>query len=84
VGCRTINKGGQKKQFPLALSFVKLADGGNCLTAGLCVTALLIGVDVPDDVVGQAVDAVPGALGHLGEAFCLGLVLEGVAREVDS
>lgn len=46
--------------------------------------ALLGGVDVPDDVAGQADDLVPGPLGHLRETFRLGLVLEGVAREVDA
>lgn len=39
---------------------------------------------MPDDVVGQAVDLVVGALGHLGEALGLGLVLEGVAGKVDA
>ena len=39
---------------------------------------------MPDHVVGQTKDAVAGALGHLGEAFCLGLVLEGVAWKVDA
>lgn len=50
----------------------------------LCVSWLLVRVDVPDDVVGQAVNSVAGSLGHLGETFCLGLVLEGVAWEVDA
>lgn len=50
----------------------------------LCVATLLLGVDVPDDVVGKTNDLVAGALGHLGETFGLGLVLESVAREVDA
>ena len=50
----------------------------------LCITGLLVRVDVPDDVVGQAVHAVAGAFGHLREALRLGLVFEGVAGEVDA
>jgi len=37
---------------------------------------------MPDNVVGQSIYAVACSLGHLGKAFCLGLVFEGVAREV--
>lgn len=51
---------------------------------GSCVSGLLLSVNVPYDVVGQTDDTVTGALGHLGKALCLGLVLEGVTREVDS
>jgi len=58
--------------------------GGDAMRRGLEIPALLLGVDVPDDVVGQAPDAVPGALGHFGEALGFGLVLEGVGGEVDS
>jgi hypothetical protein len=50
----------------------------------LCVAGLLVGVNMPDDVVRETNDFVSGALGHLCETFCLGLVLEGVAREVDA
>jgi hypothetical protein len=50
---------------------------------GLFVAALLLGVDMPNNVVGEAVDAVTRTLGHLGKTFGLGLVLEGVAGEVD-
>lgn len=39
---------------------------------------------MPDNVVGQTIDAIAGALGHFGEAFGLGLVLESVAWEVDA
>ena len=45
---------------------------------------LLGGVNVPDDVTGQADDLVSGPFRHLCETFRLGLVLEGVAREVDT
>lgn len=45
---------------------------------------LLVRVLVPDNVVGEANDGVTGALGHLGEAFRLSLVLKGVGREVDA
>ena len=50
----------------------------------LCVARFLLGVNVPDDVVGQAKDAVAGPLGHLRKAFGVGLVLEGVSGEVDA
>ena len=45
---------------------------------------LLGGVNVPDNVAGQADDLVSGPLGHPREALGLGLVLEGVAGEVDA
>ncbi len=48
------------------------------------VASLLVGIDVPDHVIGQAEDLVSCPLGHLGEAFRFGLVLECVAGEVDS
>ena len=48
------------------------------------IAGLLVRIDVPDDVVGQSVDAVAGPLGHFGEALGLGLVLECVGREVDT
>jgi len=51
---------------------------------GSCVSRLLLSVDVPNNVVGQTNNTVAGTLGHFGEAFCFRLVLEGVAREVDS
>lgn len=44
----------------------------------------LICVDVPDDVVGESIDTVAGAFGHLREAFRLRLVLESVAWKVDA
>lgn len=50
----------------------------------LCVSALLVCVDVPYHVVGQTPDTVPCALGHLCETFCLGLVLEGIAWEINA
>ena len=48
------------------------------------IAGLLVRVDVPDDVVGQAEDFVARALGHLCESFGFGLVLECVTREVDA
>lgn len=48
------------------------------------VAGLLVGVDVPDHVVGQTDNLVAGALGHLGESLGLGLVLEGIRGEVDT
>lgn len=50
----------------------------------LCVSTLLVGVDMPHDVVGEADDLEACPLGHLGEALCLRLVFEGVAGEVDA
>lgn len=49
-----------------------------------CVSRLLFGINVPDNVVWQTIDAIAGALGHLGKAFSLGLVLECIAREIDA
>lgn len=39
---------------------------------------------MPDDVVREAVYFVTGSLGHLREAFGLGLVLERIAGEIDA
>ena len=39
---------------------------------------------MPDNIVGQTVDLVACAPGHLGETFGLGLVFEGVGGEVDA
>lgn len=50
----------------------------------LCVSGLLVRVNVPYDVVGQTPDPVSCALGHLRETFCLCLVFEGIAWEVDA
>ena len=48
------------------------------------IALLLLGVNVPDNIVGQADHLIPRALGHLCKALGLGLVLEGVARKVDA
>ena len=53
-------------------------------TSVLCVSGLLLGINVPDHVVGQTVHPIAGSLGHLGEALSLGLVLESIAWEVDA
>ena len=53
-------------------------------TVGLCLAALLGGVDVPDNVVGKANDFVACPLRHFSETFRLGLVLECVAGKVDT
>ena len=39
---------------------------------------------MPDHIIRKAVYAVASALRHLGKAFCFGLVLERVTREVDA
>jgi hypothetical protein len=52
--------------------------------SALSVAGLLVGVSVPYDVIGQAVHFFACALGHLCEAFCLGLVLEGVGGEINA
>lgn len=53
-------------------------------SAALSVAGLLVGVSVPYDVVGQAKHLLACTLGHLCEAFCLGLVFEGVRGEIDA
>lgn len=50
----------------------------------LSVPWLLLGIDMPDDVVRKSDDLVPCALGHLGEPLSLGLVLKRVTGEVDA
>ena len=50
----------------------------------LCVARLLLGVDVPYDVVGKADHFVSCPLSHFGKPFRLGLVLECIAREINS
>lgn len=54
------------------------------ISAALSVAGLLVGISVPYNVVGQAVHLFACTLGHLCEAFCLGLVLEGVGREINA
>ena len=58
--------------------------GGLERFVGSRLPALLFGIDVPDDVVGETDDLVTGSLGHLGKTLGLGLVLESVAGEVDT
>ena len=55
-----------------------------CGDASTSIPRLLLGIDMPDDIVGQAVDAVAGPLGHFREPFRLRLVLECVAGEIDA
>lgn len=50
----------------------------------LGIAALLFGVDMPNNVVGKTVDLVPGTLGHFSKSLGLGLVLKGIAGEVDA
>jgi len=50
----------------------------------LSVTGFLLGINVPHHVIRQSVHAIAGSLGHLRESFRFGLVLEGVAGEVDT
>ncbi len=50
----------------------------------LQIARLLLRVDMPDNVVGQTLDLVTSAQGHLAKAFGLGLILEGVAGKVDT
>lgn len=50
----------------------------------LCVSALLGRVNVPDNIVGETIDSVACSLGHFGKSFGLGLILEGISREVDA
>lgn len=48
------------------------------------IALLLIGIDMPDDVVRQTDNLLLGALRHLRKALSLGLVLKGVGGEVDT
>lgn len=57
---------------------------GGGLAWTLLVSLLFFRVDVPHDIVGEAKDLVARALGHFGESLRLGLVLKGVAWEVDA
>lgn len=50
----------------------------------LSITRLLIGVDMPNHVVGKTKNLVPSALGHAGEPFRFGLVFESIGGEVDT
>lgn len=50
----------------------------------LGVSGFFIGVNMPYDIVREAVHLVASSLGHLRKSFGLGLVLEGIAREVDA
>jgi len=43
-----------------------------------CIAGLLIGVNMPDNIVRQTHDLVSSSLRHLGKAFSLGLVLKRV------
>jgi hypothetical protein len=54
------------------------------ISAALSVARLLVGVSVPNNVVGQAEHLLACTSGHLCEAFRLGLVLEGVRGEINA
>ena len=54
------------------------------VSAALSVAGLLVGVSVPYDVIRQTEHLFACTLGHLCEAFCLGLVLEGVRGEINA
>ncbi len=49
----------------------------------LRVSGLLLGVDVPHDVIWKTKHLVAGTLSHLSEALCFCLVLEGIAGEIN-
>ena len=46
------------------------------------VSRLFLGINMPDNIVGQPNDLVASSLGHFGESLCLGLVLKRIAREI--
>ena len=50
----------------------------------LSITGLLVGINVPNDVIRQTVYAVSRSLCHFRESFRLGLILKGVAGKVDA
>lgn len=56
----------------------------SAIIPALSVAGFLVCVFVPDNVVRETIHLVACTFGHLGEAFSLGLVFEGVGREVDA
>lgn len=55
----------------------------DCVSS-LCIAALFFGVDMPDNVIRETIDFVASTLGHFGESFSFGLILESVAGKVDA
>lgn len=56
----------------------------SCFSHSLSVAFGLFSVVMPDDIIGQSVNLIAGALGHLGKPFRLGLVLKRIGREIDT
>lgn len=52
--------------------------------SSLGIAWLLSSINMPNDVIRQTYDFVTRSLGHLREAFGLGLVLERICREIDA
>lgn len=50
----------------------------------LRVSWLLLGINMPYDIVGQTIDSIARALGHLCETLSLGLVLKSITGEVNA
>lgn len=50
----------------------------------LCITRLLVSVDMPNNIVGEADNIVTCPLCHLGKTLCFGLVLKSIAGKVDA
>ena len=48
------------------------------------ITSFLLGVNMPDNVVGQSNHLVSGPFGHLSETFCLCLIFKRIAWKVNS
>jgi hypothetical protein len=58
----------------------KIMQGGSALR----IAGLLLGINMPNDVIRKTYHLISCAFGHLGKTLGLGLILEGVAREVDT
>jgi hypothetical protein len=56
----------------------------SCCENGSDVSALLLGIVVPNNIVGKTDDFITGALCHLSKALGFGLILEGITREIDA
>lgn len=48
------------------------------------ISRLLFGIDMPDDVIGETINAIACTFCHLGKAFRLCLIFKRVTREVDA
>ena len=71
---------------PIAAGFIKLGLTFSTRPSrpGSQIPFLLFCVNVPYDVIRQPNDLIPCPLCHFGKSFCLRLILERIAREIDA